>query len=143
MKYLLLPLVFFLISCNDRSSEEEIENMNGYWMISKMQTESGDVREFKFAPTVDYIEIENKKGFRKKVKPRFDGTFIVTKDDENITVKVENDSINLYYTTKLDEWKETLISSNENQLIFANEDGKQYIYERYEGILTETDGKTK
>lgn len=143
MRYLLLPLAFILISCNEQASEEKIENMNGYWMISKMQTGSGEVREFKFAPTVDYIEIENKKGFRKKVKPRFDGTFIVTKDDENIEVRVENDSINLYYSTKMDEWKETLISSDENQLIFENEDGKQYIYERYTGILTEEDGKTE
>jgi hypothetical protein len=112
-------------------------------MISKVEVESGESRDFGFAPTVDYIEIENKKGFRKKVKPRLNGTFIVTDDVENIVVKVENDSINLYYSTKMDQWKETLVSSDKNELVFENEQGKLYTYERFTGILDGTNGKTE
>lgn len=130
-----------LLACNARTNEEKIENLNGYWIISKVETNEGKTKEYSFSSTVDYFELKNNKGFRKKVKPKLDGTYIVSEAIENIVVKVENDSINLYYSTGMDQWKETLIASEKNEITFLNEYGNKYTYERFTGFLEENGKK--
>ncbi len=124
-------LFLSLFACNTETNNEQIENLNGYWAISKAERADGSVKDYAFSGLVDYIEIENNKGFRKKVKPKMDGTYFITNNEENIVVKVENDSINLYYSTKMDNWKETLISSGKNEIVLENEDGNKYTYKRF------------
>lgn len=138
--YLLL-LLLLLASCNMQSPEEKIDNLNGYWGISKAEMIDGQIKEYSFNAVVDYIEIKNNKGFRKKVKPKLDGTYFVSNPIENIQVKIENDSIHLYYTTKMDQWMETLISSKENEIVLQNERGDKYTYKRFTGYLDITHGE--
>lgn len=125
-----------LIACNTQSPQEKIDNLNGYWGISEAKMADGQVKDYTFNAVVDYIEInENNKGFRKKVKPKLDGTYIVTDDIENIEIKIENDSINIYYTTEMDQWMETLISSEKDEIVLKNEYGNEYTYKRFTGYL--------
>ena len=124
-------LLFFGILFGCQTPEEKIENLNGYWEIQKAELPEGITKEFPFSQLVDYIQVEGKKGFRKKVQPQFDGRFFSSEDHENFTVKVENDSINLYYSTPYDEWKETLLSSEENELRILNPRGIIYTYKRF------------
>lgn len=124
-------LFVFLVACNTQGSQEKIDNLNGYWTISKAETKGGSVKDYAFSGLVDYIEIKNNKGFRKKVKPKMDGTYFITNNEEKIVVKVENDRINLYYSTEMDQWKETLISSKENEIVLENENGNKYTYKRF------------
>lgn len=131
------------ISCNIQTPQEKIENLNGYWMISKVETSEGKIKEYSFSSTIDYFEIKNNQGFRKKVQPKFDGTYVVGNDVENIVVKVENGRINLYYSTEMDQWKETLIASEKNEITFENEYGNKYTYQRFTGYLNETHDKEK
>ncbi|HET8809114.1 MAG TPA: lipocalin family protein [Flavobacteriaceae bacterium] len=140
-KIVFIVLWISVVSCDTRSVEEKIDNLNGYWTISKVETNEGKTKEYSFSSTVDYFEITNNKGFRKKVQPKLDGTYVVTDDVENIVVKVENDSINLYYSTEMDQWKETLIASEANKITFLNEYGNKYTYERFTGYLNETHGE--
>ncbi|HET8838714.1 MAG TPA: lipocalin family protein [Flavobacteriaceae bacterium] len=142
-KCIYLLLFFVLLACSRQTPQEKIENLNGYWAISKVETKNGKTKEYPaFNSLVDYIEINDNKGFRKKVKPKIDGSFLVTDDSEKIIVKVENDNINLYYSTGLDEWKETLIASEENKIVLQNEEGIEYSYKRFTGYLNEH-GKKK
>lgn len=142
MRKSIYPLLFFvLLACERQTPQGKIENLNGYWAISKVETKNGETKEYPaFNSLVDYIEINDNKGFRKKVKPKIDGSFVVTDDSEKIVVAVENDSINLYYSTELYEWKETLIHSEENKIVLQNEEGMEYSYKRFTGYLNE-DGK--
>lgn len=131
MKKIACVLFFLsLVACDKQNPQEKIDNLNGYWTISKAETPEG-MREFPFSGLVDYIEIENNKGFRKKVKPKMDGTYFVTSKEESILVKVENDSINLYYSTEMDHWKETLIASEKDKIVLENENGNKYTYKRF------------
>lgn len=141
LSYFLLFL--FLASCNTQSPEEKIDNLNGYWGISKAEMIDGQIKKYSFNPMVDYIEIKDHKGFRKKVKPRLDGTYFVTDAIENLQVKIENDSIHLYYTTEMDQWMETLISSKENEIVLQNERGDKYTYKRFTGYLDQTYGEAE
>ena len=142
-KIAFITLWISAVSCNSSSPQEKIENLNGYWSISKVETNEGKTKEYSFSSTVDYFEIQNDQGFRKKVQPKLDGTYTVTDDVENVVVKTENDRINLYYSTEMDQWKETLIASEENKITFENEYGNKYTYERFTGYLNEANGEKK
>ena len=106
-------------------------NLNGYWEIKQADLPEGISKEFRFSEWVDYIEVDSLSGFRKKVKPQIDGNFITSEDAEKFTVKVENDSINLYYSTPYANWKETVLSSEEDELVVLNRDGIIYTYRRF------------
>ena len=127
----LLLLFAVFTSCDTTSSEEKIANLNGYWEISTAEREDGSIKEFRYSEMVDYIVVENNEGFRKKVRPQLGGTFITSEDEELLEVKVENDSINLYYTTPYNSWKETLLSSEEDEIVVKNQHGITYTYKKF------------
>ncbi|MFD0976078.1 lipocalin family protein [Salinimicrobium gaetbulicola] len=135
--FLILFLTCILLGCDTRSPEEKIENLNGYWEIKLAELPEGIKKEFRFSEMVDYIQVEENEGFRKKVRPQLGGTFITSEDRENFTVKVENDSINLYYTTPFNSWKETLLSSEENEIKILNQLGIIYTYKRFTPYSTD------
>lgn len=131
-KSLFLLFSFFVLwSCNSVEPEEKISQLNGYWEIQKAELPEGITKEFRFSELVDYIQVSDKEGFRKKVRPQLGGTFITSEDRENFTVRVENDSINLYYTTPYNSWKETVLSSGKEELKILNPDGIIYTYKRF------------
>ncbi len=111
--------------------QEKIDNLNGYWEITQAELPEGITKEFKYSELVDYIKVDSTAGFRKKVRPQLDGSFIASDDVEIFDVKLENDSINLYYSTPYANWKETIISSGEDELMILNPDGIIYTYKRF------------
>ena len=134
---LIFSLIFFTVSCNTRSPQDKIENLNGYWEIKLAELPEGITKEFRFSEIVDYIQVEENEGFRKKVRPQLGGTFITSEDRENFSVKIENDSINLYYTTPYNSWKETVLSSEEDELTIINPRGIIYTYKRFTPYSTD------
>ena len=127
----LLLLLTLFASCDTTPSEEKIANLNGYWEIKTAEMPDGSIKEFRFSEMVDYIVVENNEGFRKKVRPQLGGTFITSDDEELLEVKVENDSINLYYSTPYNSWKETLLSSGEDEIVVKNQHGIIYTYKEF------------
>lgn len=127
----LLLLCIFFLSCDSSSPEEKIANMNGYWEIQEAEMPDGSSKEFRYSEIVDYIVVKNGEGFRKKLRPQLGGTFITSEDEERLKIIVENDSINLYYTTPYDNWKETLLSSEEEEIVVKNQHGITYTYKRF------------
>ena len=107
--FLILSISFLLISCNSTPDLSQIDQLNGYWEISKVKEENGNEKEFNFNEHVDYFYLENLKGFRQKMQPQFDGSYKTNGAKEKVSVKEENDSIFIYYETSQDQWKEYLI----------------------------------
>jgi len=130
-KLIFILFASILLSCSNNSSREKIENLNGYWEIQKAELPEGIIKEFKYSEIVDFIQVDSASGFRKKVRPQLDGKFITSNDEEFFQVKLENDSINLYYSTPYAKWKETVISSKTNKLVILNQDGIIYTYKRF------------
>src|SRR5690606_20828499 len=109
-------------------------HISGYWEIEEVTSAAGESKAFTMNMLVDYIEINNSEGFRKKVAPQPDGTFNITDDAEKIEVKTEKNQVQLLYSTPFDQWTETVLKADEHQLIVKNEDGIIYTYRRYEQI---------
>ena len=71
------------------------------------------------------------KGFRKKLKPNIEGKFTTSKDAEKLKLVIENDSLNVYYATPYDTWKETILYADSMNLKVINENKNVYLYKRY------------
>ncbi len=143
MRFSILYLItcLLLVSCNQSDPKNNIPLLNGYWQIKKVQTTQGTQKEYNFSQTIDYIAITNTKGIRKKVQPRLDGTFISSDHAAPFEIKIEQDSLRLYYTTSIDTWKETIISLKEDEMIVRNQTGNLYFYTPYQKISI-TNGET-
>ncbi|PNQ72247.1 hypothetical protein C1T31_13055 [Hanstruepera neustonica] len=127
-------IVLLLISCKN-NNEDYVNHLNGYWEIESVILPDGQQKDYTFSDTVDYITVNDSlTGFRKKLKPTFNGNFETSNLVENFTVKFENDSLNLYYKTPYDHWKETVLNANDNNLQVINASKIIYNYRKYQPI---------
>ena len=60
-----------------------------------------------------------------------DGSYVTNGMTENFTLKVENDTLFMLYTTDFDQWKEAVIEAKDSILVVKNEDNKIYTYKKY------------
>jgi hypothetical protein len=140
MKYLnykiilLASTILITISCAE-NKQDYINHLEGYWEIESVMLQDGTKKDYTFSNTVDYISVNDSlTGFRKKLKPNFNGTFETSKNSEMFVLIFENDSLNMYYKTAFDSWKETVLNANENQLTVINKNGIIYKYKKYEPL---------
>lgn len=128
-----------LLGCAKNNPEEQLEHLTGYWEIDRVEITEDSVINYKVNATVDYIEFDGEEGFRKKVKPQFDGSYKTSEDIEEISAQIENDSLRLHYKTPFDEWIETVISAEEDKFSVLNRDGKIYHYTKFTSLLDENE----
>lgn len=121
-----------LWGCQQQSPEDMKTHLSGYWEINNVQSEHIQDMDFTFNNTIDYIEVDGDAGIRTKLQPNIDGSFVGSKTAESFLLKVENDSLYMYYSTPFDKWKETIIRANKEELIVRNEEGIQYEYKKFE-----------
>lgn len=131
---LLLGLVFLLVGCANKVSKEAIPHLNGYWEIKKVVLPDGTSKEYSISTTVDYIQLEDLQGFRKKVQPKFDGTYDTSNDAEFFTIVEVGENLHILYKNELSEWSETLVELDKNSFSVVNEEGIRYFYQRFNPI---------
>nr|WP_297783528.1 hypothetical protein [uncultured Allomuricauda sp.] len=130
---LLLILLFW--SCSDSPvKEKDLHYLNGYWEISEVEFPDGSIKQYGMNPSIDFIQLKEGKGYRKKMKPQFDGTYDTSKDVEGFTVSKVNETIILQYATALSNWEEKLIQMDSLTFSVINEEGVTYRYKRFEPI---------
>jgi len=131
-KYLIYILGILLFNSCSKNPETFVEHLEGYWEIEEVILANGSKKSYTYNDTVDYIEISDSlAGFRKKLKPLFDGTFETSKNSEQFTIKIENDSLNLYYKTPFDTWKETILLATKDQIKVINKNKAVFLYKRF------------
>lgn len=123
--------VLILIGCEKPNPEAQKQNLSGYWEIKTVKMPDGEKREFNINTVIDHIEVKGDSGARTKVSPRFDGTFRTNGVSENFTLKIEKDSLRMYYKTPFDEWKETVVLAKDSTLTVINRDNKIYTYSKF------------
>ena len=130
-KIVFLLITLLIISCEKPNPEAQKQNLSGYWEIKTVKMPDGEKKEFNMNTVIDYIEVKGNKGNRNKVSPKFDGTFTSNGVLENFTLKIEDDSLRMYYKTPFDEWKETVIEAKDSTLTVINRDNKIYTYSKF------------
>jgi hypothetical protein len=138
MKHIYLLLATCTILSCSPDPETFIPYINGYWEIDKVKLHNGNNRDYNYNDTIDYFELNDSLiGFRKKLKPNFMGTYATSKDSEKIKVVLENDSLNLYYSTPFSSWKETVLLATNEHLKIINQNKDVYLYKRYQPLNLE------
>ena len=119
-------LIFY--SCN---KTKNLQYMNGYWEINSVMIEGKEIKNYPFSGTVDYFIIDEKnKGFRKKVKPKIDGSFEINMHEINFEIEMKKNEIYLVYG-KGKNFVESVIKLDSTKMILKNMDGFVYEYKRY------------
>ena len=141
---LVIISVFFLtlVSCNNSVN---VEYLSGYWEIISVKKDGSKIKNYPFNGTIDYFILDENlsAGFRKKVKPRFDGNFDITmhqidfniyKEKKNMSllkfdISLDN-TINLVYGSGKN-FVESIVKIDSLNLVIKNSDGYSYEYRRF------------
>lgn len=132
----------FFISCQQKIKPEDIPKINGYWEIEKVVFDQGEDKVYGINESYDYFQIDkDNNGFRKKVMPQLDGTFIVNDTYENVKIRFEDDKAFLDYVTPYAKWSEELIAVSNKELVLKNAEKKEYHYKKAQPLNILGDGK--
>ena len=129
-RILLLIVLVSVLSCKQKITEADISNLNGYWEIEKVELPDGDKKEYKVNETIDFFKIEANKGFRKKVMPQLDGTYLTNDIQEDVVVVIKDGDASLQYKTTYASWKEEIIELTKDKLVVKNQQEIEYYYKR-------------
>ncbi|MGB2142992.1 MAG: lipocalin family protein [Flavobacteriaceae bacterium] len=135
----LLTLSFFilLISCKSEVSTF-IPFVEGYWEIVNVTKDQKKVKNYKMSGSVDYFKVNpDLSGYRKKVTPRFDGTFEISQHISEFTLSIKDNHLWVIYTNNNVTYSEEIVRANNSSLILSNSDGFIYTYKPYEPLIFE------
>ena len=134
--YIIVALIS-LAGCQNKVNKSDLPYLNGYWEIEKVTFPDGSKKEYPVNTSIDYIEVNDQEGFRKKVQPNFNGTYDTSNDAELFTIYENEGVFTLNYKTDLSEWHEKISSLSENNFIVISEENIKYHYKRFEPINIE------
>jgi len=120
-------LLSIIISCS-KVEPKDIDLLKGYWEINKVEMPSGEKKEYKINESVDYFEVADMKGFKKKLIPQMDGTFLTNEVQENLTVEFTDEKAILHYKTDYASWDEEIVKLTDKELVVKNQQDIKYFY---------------
>ncbi|MDL5511332.1 hypothetical protein QSE00_05885 [Arenibacter sp. M-2] len=126
-----------LVGCQNKVDKLDLPYLNGYWEIEKVTFPDGSKKEYPVNTSIDYIEVKDQAGFRKKVQPNFNGTYVTSNDAEMFTIYENEGVFTLNYKTELSEWHEKIVSLSENAFTVIGEENIKYHYKKFEPINLE------
>lgn len=132
MRYFASLIVFslFFTSCQQKISKDQIAKLNGYWQIEKVMTADGEQKDYQGNTSYDYFEIKGDKGFRAKVMPQLDGSFLTNNLKETVTVSYAKDGTYLNYVTEYAKWREQIKVLDDNEFVVENAQKIEYHYKK-------------
>ena len=132
MKKLFIVFVIATLgfSCKQNITESDLNNLNGYWEIEKVILPNGEKKEYKINETIDYFKLVKNKGFRKKVMPQVDGSYLTNNLMESVYISLEEGSAILHYKTNYAQWNEEIIAVSNDKFIVKNQQELVYHYKR-------------
>ena len=133
----LIILFFFIISCDRQIN---LDLINGYWEIVSVSKNNEFIKEYPFSNAVDFFIIDSlNNGYRKKIKPKINGSFEITLHEIPISIKNNNNSYEIKYYSTGNQYTETISKLDQNRLVIKNSEGIIFSYKRFEKYFD--DGK--
>lgn len=132
----LLIVVYFTLFLGCKSDpNKQLQNIEGYWEIKSVYKGDEQIKTFKISPVIDYFTINTDfKGFRKKLKPNFNGTFKTSKDVLNFQIEIQNNALFLNYIDNTVKFSEEVLLADKERLVLKNTRGLIYNYKTYKPL---------
>ncbi|GMN08572.1 lipocalin family protein [Croceitalea sp. MTPC5] len=134
VRFKMLLYIFLLVGCTSSIPEKSLPYLNGYWEITEVTFANGEKKNYTVNTSVDFIALEEMKGFKKKVRPKLDGSYTTSDDAEPFTIIQQGDTYILRYKNNLSTWEEQITVLNENNYVVVNQDNITYHYKRFEPL---------
>ena len=126
----LIILFFFIVSSNKQIN---IDLINGYWEIVSVSKNNEFIKEYPFSNAVDFFIIDSlNNGYRKKIKPKINGSFEITLHEIPISIKNSNNFYEIKYYSTGNQYTETISKLDQNRLVIKNSEGIIFSYKRFE-----------
>lgn len=131
--------LFIFFGCSSSVKEEDLTLLNGYWEIEQVTLKDGTVKEYTVNTMVDFISLDGLKGYRKKMKPKFDGTFETSNDAVGFWLVKEGVSYEMSYSkeatlsTQMPP-REEILELTENSYSIRDLNKNIYKYKRFQPI---------
>ena len=135
MKKVLFLTTLFFFGCKPHPVDY-IEFINGYWEIENVYKNGKLLKEFKISQEIDYFRINNDlSGFRKKLKPNFNGSYTTSKDQLNFKLEIKfNKRLMIVYEDNNTIFVEEITKVNKTNLSIKNNKGMVYNYKSYKPL---------
>lgn len=135
MKKALFLTTLFFFGCKPHPVDY-IELINGYWEIENVYKNGKLLKEFKISQEIDYFKINNDlSGFRKKLKPNFNGSYTTSKDQLNFKLEIKfNKRLIIVYEDNNTIFVEEITKVNKTNLSIKNDKGMVYNYKPYKPL---------
>ncbi len=135
MKKVLFLSTLFFFGCKPHPVDY-IEFINGYWEIENVYKNGKLLKEFKISQEIDYFRINNDlSGFRKKLKPNFNGSYTTSKDQLNFKLEIKfNKRLIIVYEDNNTIFVEEITKVNKTNLSIKNDKGMVYNYKVYKPL---------
>ncbi len=135
MKKVLFLTTLFFFGCKPHPVDY-IEFINGYWEIENVYKNGKLLKEFKISQEIDYFRINNDlSGFRKKLKPNFNGSYTTSKDQLNFKLEIKfNKRLMIVYEDNNTIFVEEITKVNKTNLSIKNDKGMVYNYKVYKPL---------
>ncbi|WP_445713666.1 lipocalin family protein [Flavobacterium sp.] len=131
MKKIIVFIAFIVLSsCKQTITNDNIQYLNGYWEIEKVELPNGEMKEYKVNETIDFFKIESNKGFRNKVMPQLDGSYLTNDHQEDIIITFKDGDATIQYKTNYASWDENIIELTNDKLVLKNQQELEYHYKR-------------
>ena len=130
-------ILFIFISLNFSCIEKQVIDinlLNGYWEIQYVKQDNKLLKTYPFSGIIDYFEIKNGKGLRKKVMPKIDGKFEASLHKIDFNISQKNGKTTLEYIDKNNTFMETIVKLDSTELFITNKENYIYHYKAYEKL---------
>ena len=120
-KRFIIALLLLEIGCNNTPTPD-LSLLNGYWEIDYITHKNETFDPKGASRLVDFYEIKDATGVRKKVQPQLNNKFLVTDDINIFDIISQNNTYVLSFKTVWDQWQEKILKLNENQLVLEHQE---------------------
>jgi len=127
-----LAILFLLASCNPGPQKGDLQHLPGYWEITKVIFPDGTEKEYKVSATIEYLQWNGTNGYRKKMQPTLEGTYLTSDDALPMQIIWRDDRLFLKFIGAEDTWEEEILQIEAGKLIMRHGNGLKYIYQKYE-----------
>lgn len=127
MRFVIFFFSFIVFTACDKADNiQNLEKLNGYWEIEKVEKDGDLIKSYTLNETIDYFYVKDSVGFRKKVRPQLDGTFLANDVEQTFKIYTKESITSIHYDTIWNRNNEIIWQLQDSILILKDQNTKFY-----------------